>query len=163
MEKTISEFIAEIATAGNHLKEITNLSKVNQAIRVKELAYRHGPVQAPKEFASFPLVFINGRGRNNRFFGRVSELKKIDNALGNRDNATLQTYTIYGRRGVGKTDIALEYAYTNPSDFDAIFWVRCETSITIRQSYNDMAVELGLPGADRRGMLNWFETGQPIN
>jgi hypothetical protein len=58
---------------------------------------------------------------------------------------------IYGRRGVGKTDIALQYAYTNPAGFDAIFWIACETSITLRQSFTDMAVALNLPGADRNG------------
>ena len=55
------------------------------------------------------------------------------------------------RRGVGKTDIALEYAYTNPSGIEAIFWIQCETSITLRQSFTDMAVQLNLPGADRNG------------
>jgi hypothetical protein len=58
---------------------------------------------------------------------------------------------IYGRRGVGKTDIALQYAYTNPAGFEAIFWIQCETSITLRQSFTDMAVALNLPGADRNG------------
>jgi hypothetical protein len=58
---------------------------------------------------------------------------------------------IYGRRGVGKTDIALEYAYANVAGFEAIFWIQCETSITLRQSFTDMACALNLPGADRNG------------
>jgi len=58
------------------------------------------------------------------------------------------------RRGVGKTDIALEYAYTNPSGIEAIFWIQCETSITLRQSFTDMAVQLNLPGADRNGEVS---------
>ena len=62
--------------------------------------------------------------------------------------------TILNRRGVGKTDIALEYAYTNPSGIEAIFWIQCETSITLRQSFTDMAVQLNLPGADRNGKLS---------
>jgi hypothetical protein len=68
-----------------------------------------------------------------------------------RDNNRLRTYTIYGRRGVGKTDIALQYAHTNPSQFDAIFWIQCETSVSLRQSFTDTAVQLNLPGADRNG------------
>jgi len=57
------------------------------------------------------------------------------------------------RRGVGKTDIALQYAYTNPPGFDAIFWIQCETTLSLRQSFTEAAVELNLPGADRNGMF----------
>jgi len=131
---------------------MTSLSKLNQQRQLRDLAYRHIPVPTPEENVAFPVVWLNNRGRNEEFFGRTSEIKKIDNALSHIDNTALQTYTIYGRRGVGKTDIALEYAYRNTVGFDAIFWIRCETAIAIRQSYNDVAVELGLPGADRHGM-----------
>lgn len=154
VEKLINAYLSDIETAGKHLKEITNFSKVNQARQVRELTYRYNPAAVPDEYAIFPMKWINGRGQNKDFFGREAELKRINNALDHTDNHALQTYTIYGRRGVGKTDIALEYAYTNPSNFDAIFWIRCETSITIRQSFNDMAVELGLPGADRHGTFS---------
>lgn len=65
---------------------------------------------------------------------------------------------IYGRRGVGKTDIALQYAYTNPAGFEAIFWIQCETSITLRQSFTDMAIALDLPGADQHGGSSSSET-----
>jgi hypothetical protein len=41
--------------------------------------------------------------------------------ISDRDNNRLRTYIIYRRRGVGKTDITLQYAHTNPSQFDAIF------------------------------------------
>jgi hypothetical protein len=46
-----------------------------------------------------------------------------------KDCELFRTYTIYGRRGVGKTDIAAQFAYQNSCDFDAIFWIQCETSV----------------------------------
>ena len=80
-------------------------------------------------------------------------MKKIIDHLSPKEGvAELRTYTIYGRRGVGKTEIALQYAYENPSGFDAIFWIQCETSVSIRQSFTDVAVALNLPGADRNGI-----------
>ncbi len=90
------------------------------------------------------------RNKNENYYGRQAELQNIDEFLGH-EAKNLRTYTIYGRRGVGKTDIALEYAYTNPSRFEAIFWVNCETSVSLRQSYTDMAVALNISGADKDG------------
>lgn len=153
VDKQIHEYIFEIETAGKHLGEMTAFSKLNQQRQIRDLAWRHVPVPPPEENVSFPIIWLNNRGRNEEFYGRKSELQKIDSALDHTDNKSLQTYTIYGRRGVGKTDIALEYACSNPSQFDAIFWIKCETAIAIRQSYNDVAVELGLQGADRHGMV----------
>lgn len=89
------------------------------------------------------------RTRNERFYGRADELKKIDEYLGARDITTLRTYTIYGRRGVGKTDLALEYAHRNRAGYDAIFWINCETRLSLRLSFSEMAVTLGLPNATK--------------
>ena len=80
-----------------------------------------------------------------------TELEKIEKYLSPKDDQSLRTYTIYGRRGVGKTEIALQFAYMNQSSFDAIFWIQCETSVSIRQSFTNVAVALNLPGADRDG------------
>lgn len=81
-------------------------------------------------------------------------MKRIISHLSPKDGVSeLRTYTIYGRRGVGKTEIALQYAYENRSGFDAIFWIQCETSISLRQSFTDVAVCLNLPGADRSGKV----------
>jgi predicted AAA+ superfamily ATPase len=91
--------------------------------------------------------------RNPKFYGRQIELKKINQALSWRipENDLLRAYTIYGRRGVGKTEIALEYAYLNPEKFDAIFWVNCETSLSLRESFTSIAKAVNIPGADKSG------------
>lgn len=60
----------------------------------------------------------------------------------------MRTYTIYGKRGIGKTEIALQFAHTNPSGYDAIFWIQCETSVAIRESFTAIAKVLKLPGAE---------------
>jgi hypothetical protein len=133
-----------------HLNDITTYSMVNLERQVKTLSNRHAPVPQPDEYATFPNMMLP-RGQNENFYGRQEELDRINQYLDYRGNTNLRTYTIYGRRGVGKTDIALQYAYTNPSAFDAIFWVQCETSLSLRQSFTDMAVALNLPGADRNG------------
>jgi len=125
---------------------------VNREIYARNLSLRHAPLVLPDEYATFPITMIQ-RSQNENFYGRQEELERINRFLDHRGSNGLRTYTIYGRRGVGKTDIALQYAYTNPSGFEAIYWVQCETSLSLRQSFTDMAVELNLPGADRDGKL----------
>jgi len=109
-------------------------------------------VLEPEEPATFPIKMLPYR-QNPRFFGREAELDKINRALdwNNPNNPLLRTYTIYGRRGVGKTELALQYAHKNPAKFDAIFWVGCETALVLRQSFTNMAIEVKLPGADKHG------------
>lgn len=134
-----------------HLNEITTYSRNNLERAVQNLSIQHATVPEMEKHAVFPCVRLPFM-QNDKFFGRESELQKITNHLTPRgDVSELRTYTIYGRRGVGKSDIALQYAYKNPSDFDAIFWIQCETSISLRQSFTDIAVHLKLPGVDKNG------------
>lgn len=155
LETRINENVAQIDSATKHLNDINSYSKLNQDRRLNNLSLRHAPIVDPEEHATFPLTMI-AKTRNENFYGREEELRKLDEFLGERGLANLRTYTIYGRRGIGKTDIALEYAYRNPSHFDAIFWVQCQTSVSLRQSFTKMAMALNLPGADGNGEHNLF-------
>ena len=152
LESKINKRLSDLDATVKHLNDITTLSKANQERQIKHLAIRHAPVPEPEEPGRFPVQMLPV-GRNPAFYGRQLELGKIDQYLNWRleNNPPLRTYTIYGRRGVGKTEIALQYAYSNPSGFEAIFWIRCETSVSLRQSFSDMAMALNLPGADRHG------------
>jgi hypothetical protein len=150
LDAKINENLKEMEGAVRHLNDITSYSMVNLERQVKHLSIRHAPIPQPEEHATFPIMMLP-RGQNDNFYGRQEELDRINQYLDYRGNTQLRTYTIYGRRGVGKTDIALQYAYTNPSGFEAVFWVQCETSLSLRQSFTDMAVALNLPGADRNG------------
>jgi NB-ARC domain len=114
------------------------------------MSLRHALIPESEEPGSFPNTILPF-SQNPRFYGRAVELEKIEKYLSPKDDQSLRTYTIYGRRGVGKTEIALQFAYMNQPGFDAIFWIQCETSVSIRQSFTNVAVALNLPGADRDG------------
>ncbi|KAN0114720.1 hypothetical protein V8E51_004264 [Hyaloscypha variabilis] len=164
LEKRIDDNLNNMDLSTKHLNDINAYSKVNLERQTKTLTLRHGSVPHPEEHVTFPMSMIP-RNKNEDFYGRADELKNINEFLGHKAT-NLRTYTIYGRRGVGKVDIALEYAQTNPAGFDAIFWVNCETSLALRQSFTDMAVTLNIPGADRNGhheenqlaVLKWLKT-----
>ena len=116
------------------------------------MSLRHALIPEEEEAAAFPILSLQQKP-NTSFFGREDELKKIEKFLAPSrcGKDSLRTYTLYGRRGVGKTEIAVQFAYTNCCDFDAIFWIRCETSVSIRESFTQMAVRLQLPNADLEG------------
>ncbi|PMD58307.1 uncharacterized protein K444DRAFT_442726 [Hyaloscypha bicolor E] len=164
LENKITGDLTSMDASTKNLNGINSYSKVNLERATKTLNLSHGPAQYPEEHVTFPIAMIT-RNKNEKFFGRADELKNINGFLGHKDT-NLRTYTIYGRRGVGKADIALQYAHTNPAGFDAIFWVNCETSVALRKSFTDMAVALNIPGADRNGrheenqlaVLKWLKT-----
>jgi AAA+ ATPase superfamily predicted ATPase len=122
-----------------HLTDISLFSKTNLQEQARNLTDRHKPDPDSEELAKFPLAILPF-SRNRKFFGRKGEIEKIHEALKWEGNRPLRNYSIYGRRGIGKTEIALEYAHQNPSNFDAIFWIRCETTLTLRQSFTELAI-----------------------
>jgi hypothetical protein len=122
-----------------HLTDIATYSQATLQQRIDNLSFRHSIVPEPEERASFPLTMLPYQ-HNKNFYGRREELAKMDHFLKWDGNPSLRTFSIYGRRGVGKTEIALEYAYQNPSRFDAIFWIGCETTLSLRESFTKMAM-----------------------
>lgn len=118
--------------------------------QIENLSIQHSLMPEPEELASFPLKMLPCP-HNMNFCGRRDELAKIDRYLKWEGNASLRTFSIYGRRGIGKTEIALEYAHKNISRFDAIFWIECESTLSLRQSFDNMAMKLQIPGADNKG------------
>ena len=153
MTDIVKENIGEIEDVVSHFRQISEYSKANEELQTKphvnrSLAFREP--QDPNDFTAFPVDNVPQQLRK-KFYGRDASLRKIDACLGDQNNEALRTYLIYGRRGVGKTQIALEYARQYKNNFDAVFWVRCETSASLRQSFADIAVKLEVPGADPHG------------
>jgi hypothetical protein len=136
-----------------HMRDLSEMSFAYRERIQENLIARQAAVPESEDTAVFPVRMLPSRKDNSKFYGRKAELEKINQALDWREskNSPLRTYTIYGRRGVGKTELALEYAYSNPAGFDAIFWIGCHTNLILRQTFTDMAKAVNLPGADRHG------------
>ncbi|KAF5712823.1 TPR [Fusarium mundagurra] len=80
---------------------------------------------------------------NRGFRGRADILHRMEQSLKPRPNE-LRTYALYGFGGVGKTQLALQFAYKRADVFNAIFWISAESSGKINQGILDAAEELGL-------------------
>jgi len=87
--------------------------------------------------------------RNPYFTGREEILEALHAQLGaNQAVALTQSSALHGLGGVGKTQIALEYAYRYALEYSAVFWIGAETEEQIISSLLRMAEVLGLPGRE---------------
>ncbi|KAG4441817.1 hypothetical protein IFR05_002681 [Cadophora sp. M221] len=149
--ENIAFLFSDLDQAVKHLHEISYYSEVSRQYQIKNLSARHELKAESEEVANFPNCILDRK--NNEFYGRRDEIDQIRKQLNPGDGEhRFRTYMIYGRRGVGKTAIALQFAHESLQPrgvFDAVFWIQCETSVLIRQSFTDVAVSLNLPGADR--------------
>ena len=80
--------------------------------------------------------------RNPNFTGRGEELAALARALASGSTATVQS--LRGMGGVGKTQLAIEFAYAHAGDYDLVYWIAAEEPATIADQFSALAGQLGL-------------------
>jgi tetratricopeptide (TPR) repeat protein len=93
--------------------------------------------------SSLPLWNVPYR-RNMFFTGREKILDHLYTVL-RKGDATVRTQAISGLGGIGKTQIAIEYAYRYSTEYQAIFWVNASTRDVLSDDFIKLAVLLNLP------------------
>jgi tetratricopeptide (TPR) repeat protein len=84
--------------------------------------------------------------RNPNFTGRGVELEELARALA---AGAATVHSVRGMGGVGKTQLAAEYAHAHASDYDLVWWVAAEVPAAIPDQFAALADRLGLdPAAD---------------
>jgi nucleoside phosphorylase/tetratricopeptide (TPR) repeat protein len=83
--------------------------------------------------------------RNLNFTGRDQLLKDLRQSLTSGEATALTQAALHGLGGVGKTQLALEYAYRHAPDYDLVWWVRSEDPVTLASDYAGLAGPLDLP------------------
>ncbi|MFD9122962.1 FxSxx-COOH system tetratricopeptide repeat protein [Streptomyces bottropensis] len=103
-----------------------------------------------------PPQAIGGRPQRNAVFtGRRTLIERLRDSLLSGTTAVLPQ-ALYGLGGVGKTQVALEYAYRFESDYDLVWWINAAEPTQIRQDLNRLAGHLGVPlgGKDLTAICN---------
>ena len=101
----------------------------------------------PRFPGALPDVWNVPHERNRNFTGRDELLKRLREALTAGQSAAL-VQALHGLGGIGKTQMAVEYAYRHVGDYDCVWWVRAEEAVTRDGDLAALAQALELPERD---------------
>ncbi|KAL9104085.1 MAG: hypothetical protein Q9163_000937 [Psora crenata] len=166
LEQQASSVIQDLDDAVSRTERITkstqkafDFSQLQSVLAMSGLSIQ----PTTNEPASLPC-FVPAPFRIARFFDRSDVIVQIEHFL--EKQKTFQSLALWGMGGVGKSSIALRYAETkfHNGELDAMFWVRSEKDVTIRQSFTDIAMRLKLPNTNPADhdenkivVLNWLQ------
>jgi tetratricopeptide (TPR) repeat protein len=118
---------------------------------------------------SVPAVWGNVPQRNKNFTGRLILLDNLRARLTSDTTTAVLPHTLHGMGGVGKTQLAMEYAYRYQGEYDVVWWVSADAPSLVRPALAALAPLLGLevpPGRTEEtiaAVLNALRTGVPYS
>jgi tetratricopeptide (TPR) repeat protein len=115
-----------------------------------------------------PEVWGKVPQRNKNFTGRSDLLEHLRAGVAN-DVTAVVPHALHGLGGVGKTQVAIEYAYRYRSEYDLVWWIPADQPVLVRSSLAALAPHLGLPPATATGIedaatavLDALRRGEPF-
>ena len=100
-----------------------------------------------------PCYLLKSQTRNSSFFGRKDVLQQLDKVLLPENETQMQhlesspgpkIFAICGIGGVGKTQIAVEFAMSRLDHFDVVFWLHADDTTKLAKDFGDISMALGL-------------------
>ncbi|MFJ7625418.1 FxSxx-COOH system tetratricopeptide repeat protein [Streptomyces sp. NPDC097595] len=112
-----------------------------------------------------PAVWSGVPRRNTRFTGRDASLMAVYDML-HAAGARHGRVVLHGMSGIGKTQLAAEYAHLFGAEYDVVWWVPAERRASFRQQLAGLAPELGLStgaeyGERLRAVRDALRRGEP--
>ena len=91
----------------------------------------------------FQLVFsLLAAPEIDYFVGRASNLASIESVLLPFTTAERKVVVLHGLGGIGKSQLAIEFAKKHRSDYTAVFWLNAKTEDTLKGSFSANAGRL---------------------
>lgn len=124
---------------------------------------------AGRPLGSAPAVWGRIPPRNKNFTGREELLTRLRAGMSGQVTAVVP-HALHGLGGVGKTQMAVEYAHRYRSDYDLVWWIPADQSALVRPTLAQLAPHLGLPSAATLGIeeaagavLDALRRGEPYD
>jgi len=166
--------VAVVGSIGSVVKEsfqvsrrlmLTHISDLDKEVRididgrtVTGLAEIKNMLQLPPVSSPLPAsVFEVPYSRNDQFTARGKELSRLHSMLS--PSSRRGTCLIHSMGGVGKTQLALEYAYRHRKTYKYIFWLAAEQSSELARQFASLAKWTSPP---LRRIMHGFTLSQDI-
>ncbi|MFF4115456.1 FxSxx-COOH system tetratricopeptide repeat protein [Streptomyces sp. NPDC001714] len=150
--------------------DLALLSAETASERVLELIDAEVPRSAvsatdtdPVPYPRLDSAVSNIPPRNTLFTDRSEDLARVARVfLGPQQNDALRSCAVVGVGGVGKTQLAIEYAHRFASHYNVIWWIKAESPVSVLDDLTHLAQRLEIPpDADSNVVLGtlWRELG----
>ncbi|GAA0390263.1 hypothetical protein GCM10009530_46870 [Microbispora corallina] len=134
-------------------RALTDLTRIGERAAAQTLLKAFGRAdEGPLDLAalgarfpgSVPKVW-NVSARNAAFTGRGELLDMLRAQLVGGNPAVVLPQALYGLGGVGKTQVALEYAHRFMADYDLVWWISSEDRDRINAAFEELGRQLHMP------------------
>ncbi|GAA3023302.1 FxSxx-COOH system tetratricopeptide repeat protein [Streptosporangium longisporum] len=98
-----------------------------------------------------PRIWGKVPPRNKNFTGREDLLDKLHTGVTSEVTAVVP-HALHGFGGVGKTHVAIEYAYRFQDEYDLIWWIPADQPMLVRSTLAGLAPDLGVESSSAMGV-----------
>ncbi|MEU8203572.1 FxSxx-COOH system tetratricopeptide repeat protein [Streptosporangium sp. NPDC049046] len=116
-----------------------------------------------------PQIWGKVPQQNKNFTGREDLLDKLHTGVTAEVTAVVP-HALHGFGGVGKTHVAIEYAYRFRHEYDLVWWIPADQPMLVRSSLAALAPHLGVPSSSSMGVedasaavLDALRRGEPYS
>jgi hypothetical protein len=172
VNKEFSQSLQDFAARIEHLRKLVEAHKLTemslkQDEMVQSLSKYNLQSNIQREAAGLPYYQLPF-ARNPAFFGRTSLLGEVHRVLETSSaGRSLRSVALWGTGGIGKSQIALEYANTQiQANCQLVLWIPAQTETDISRALVHAANQVRPPGYEEKFsaerirflMWNWLQT-----
>ena len=149
IRSSFAAIIQEISTKVNHLKELVEAKNAKESHSLLLAQLGQMRIAAPNQQAEVVLPCLTlPFQRNPLFYARKEILEQVSRTLQKPDQTlSIRSVALWGLGGVGKSQIALEFAHQQfAAGCQIVLWIPSETESEVASAYNKAANQLQVPG-----------------